>query len=151
MRRCLAAVGTLEGVRALVTLGPSLDPARFEAPPNARLERFVPHSAVLPLAAAMVTQCGLGTVSKALAHGVPLVCLPLLGDQPENAARVVARGAGLRLPAEADPGRIAEAIRRVLTEPGFRAGATALGGAIAAEGPAAARAADEIEALLGVR
>jgi MGT family glycosyltransferase len=149
MRRCLAAVGTLEGVRALVTLGPSLDPARFEAPPNARLERFVPHSAVLPLAAAMVTQCGLGTVSKALAHGVPLVCLPLLGDQPENAARVVVRGAGLRLPVGADPGRIAEAIRRVLTEPGFRAGATALGGAIAAEGPAAARAADEIEALLG--
>jgi hypothetical protein len=33
--------------------------------------------------------------------------------------------------------------------PGFRADATVFGGAIAAEGPAAARAADEIEALLG--
>jgi UDP:flavonoid glycosyltransferase YjiC (YdhE family) len=148
MRRCLAAAGALDGVRALVTLGPALDPARFEAPPNARLEGFVPHSAGLPLAAAMVTQCGLGTVNKALSHGVPLVCLPLLGDQPENAARVAVRGAGLRLPAEAAPGRIAEAICRVLTEPGFRAGAAALGGAMAAEGPAVARAVDEIEAVL---
>ena len=148
MRRCLAAVGALNGARALVTLGPSLDPARFKAPPNARLERFVPHSAVLPLAAAMVTQCGLGTVSKALSHGVPLVCLPLLGDQPENATRVAVRGAGLRLPAEAAPDRIAEAIRRVLTEPSFRAGATALGGAMAAEGSAVARAVDEIQAVL---
>ena len=149
MRRCLAAVGALDGVRALVTLGPSLDPARFEAPPNARLERFVPHSAVLPLAAAMVTQCGLSMVSQALSHGIPLVCLPLLGDQPENAARVAVRGAGLRLPVEAAPDRIAEAIRRVLTEPGFRAGAAAFGGAIAAEGPAVAWAANEIQAVLG--
>src|SRR4051794_27645236 len=88
-------------------------PTGTRKPPNARLERFIPHSAVLPLAAAMVTQCGLGTVSKALLHGVPLVCLLLLGDQPENAARVAVRGAGLRLPAEAAPDRIAEAIRRV--------------------------------------
>ena len=34
MERVLAAVGMLP-VRALVTLGPSLDPARFSAPPNA--------------------------------------------------------------------------------------------------------------------
>ena len=149
MRRCLAAVGAL-GVRGLVTLGPALDPARFGTPPpDVRLERFVPHSVVLPLASAMVTQCGLGTVTKALTHGVPLVCVPLLGEQPENAARVVARGAGLRLPADAAPGRIAEAIRRVLAEPGFRAQAARLGAAIMVEGPAAPRAADEIEAVLG--
>src|SRR3954471_20413925 len=66
-------------------------PAGKRKPPNARLERYVPHSAVLPMAAAMVTQCGLGTMGKALSHGVPLVCLPLLGDQPENAARVAVR------------------------------------------------------------
>jgi UDP:flavonoid glycosyltransferase YjiC (YdhE family) len=148
MRRCVAAVGSLE-VRALVTLGPSLDPAGFGArPANVRLERFVPHSAVLPHAAAMVSQCGLGTVSKALNHGVPLVCVPLVGDQPANAARVAARGAGLRLPADASAESIAAAIGRVLAEPSFRANAARLGAAMAAEGPAAARAADEIEAVL---
>src|SRR3954466_3817141 len=87
----------------------------------------------------MVTQCGLGTVTKALTHGFPMVCVPLLGDQPENTARVAARGAGLRLPADAAPGRIAEAIRRVLAELGFRAQAARLGAAMAAEGPAASR------------
>lgn len=70
LRRCIATAGMLDGVRALVTLGPSLDPARFGPPPaNICLERFAPHSAVLPMAAAMVIQCGLGTVSKVLAHG----------------------------------------------------------------------------------
>jgi MGT family glycosyltransferase len=146
MRRCIAAVGELDEMCALVTLGPALDPERYEAPANVRLERFVPHGAVLPLAAAMVTQCGLGTVSKALSHGVPMVCIPLLGDQPENAARVTVRGAGLRLPADAAPCRIAAAVRRVVSEPGFRAAAAQLGSTIQAEGPPSARAADEIEA-----
>ncbi|MDB5376705.1 MAG: glycosyltransferase [Rubritepida sp.] len=149
MRRCIEAVGTLNEVRALVTLGPSLDAARFGTPPaNVRLERFAPHSTVLPLAAAMVTQCGLGTVAKALAHGVPLVCVPLLGDQPENAARVAARGAGLRLPPDATTGRIAEAIRRVLTEPGFRANAARLSSIMMAGGSAAERCADQVESVL---
>jgi MGT family glycosyltransferase len=95
MRRILRAVAELEA-RVLVTLGPALDRSDFEVPPNVRLERFIPHSAVLPHASAMVTQCGLGTLAKALVHGVPLLCIPMVGDQPENAARVVARAAGIR-------------------------------------------------------
>ena len=39
-------------------------------PPNAQLERFMPPGAVLPRAAALVTQGGLGTATKALIHGV---------------------------------------------------------------------------------
>ena len=39
--------------------------------------------------AAIVSQGGHATVMKALTHGIPLVCLPLCGDQPEVAARVV--------------------------------------------------------------
>jgi MGT family glycosyltransferase len=148
MRRCIGAVGGLDEMRALVTLGPALDPGHYEAPVNVRLERFVPHGAVLPLTAAMITQCGLGTVSKALSHGVPMVCIPMLGDQPENAARVTVRGAGLRLSADTAPCRIAAAVRRVVSEPGFRAAAARLGSTIHAEGPPAARAAAEIEAVL---
>ena len=120
MRRILAAVAALEETRILVTLGPALDPADFALPPNVRVERFVPHSAVLPQAAVMVTQCGLGTVAKAMTCGVPLLCVPLLGDQPDNAARVVARGAGIRLQHDVEPKEILVAIRRLLTEPGFR-------------------------------
>ena len=130
LHRVCAALGRLP-VRALVTVGPALDPGRFAATPDVVVAPFVPHAAVLPRAAALVTQCGLGTVTKALAHGVPLVCLPLVGDQPDNAARVVARGAGLRLPGDAAVERIADAVARVLAEPGFRAGARRLAAAFA--------------------
>ena len=113
LQRILLALGQLE-VHGLVTLGPALDPGQFVAPPNVLLERFVPHSAVLPHADALVTQCGIGTLTKGLIHGVPLICVPLLGDQPDNAARVVARGAGIGISTDAPAEQISAAIRRVL-------------------------------------
>src|SRR5439155_25569671 len=94
LQRILTAITPLP-VRALVTLGPSLDVSQFTAPPNVIFETFVPHASVLPHVTAMVTQCGMGTLMKALSHGIPLLCMPLVGDQPDNAARVVARGAGV--------------------------------------------------------
>jgi UDP:flavonoid glycosyltransferase YjiC (YdhE family) len=74
------------------------------------------------------------------------VCIPLLGDQPDNAARVVARGAGLRVPADAPPGRLREAIQRVVTDPSFRHAARQLAANIAEEDPVQA-AVDEIVAV----
>lgn len=140
----LKAVSTLP-IRVLVTLGP-LDPAQFSAPSNVRLERFVPHAAVLPRAAALVTQAGLGGVTKALAHSVPLVCIPLVGDQPDNAARVVAHGVGISLARDASPDLIRAAVRRVLDEPRFRERARQMADALAKEDGAQA-AAREIEAV----
>ena len=134
----------------LVTLGPSLDAAQFKAPPNVRLEPFVPHSAVLPHAKAMVTQCGLGTLMKALAHGVPLVCIPLVGDQPDNAARAVAHGAGIRLERDTTPEQIRAAIERVLTQPGFAESARRMAGILAKE-DGAQTAAEEIESVVRQR
>jgi UDP:flavonoid glycosyltransferase YjiC (YdhE family) len=146
MQRVIQALAPL-AVRGLVTLGPALDAAQFKAPSNVRLEAFVPHSAVLPHARAMVTQCGLGTLMKALAHGMPLVCIPLVGDQPDNAARVVAHGAGVRLGRDAAPERISAAIQLVLTEPGFGESARRMAGILAKE-DAAQTAAEEIESVL---
>ena len=147
MQRILRAVAELEA-RVLVTLGPALDRSDFEAPPNVRLERFIPHSAVLPHTAAVVTQCGLGTLAKALTHGVPLLCIPLTGDQPENAARVVARGAGIRIGKESSSAQIRAAIRRLLTEPQFGQNAAAMASMLKSEGVAEQRAAEEIEGVL---
>ena len=107
-------------LRALVTLGPALDASEFRVPPNVRLEAFVAHGAVLPYVAAVVTQCGLSTVTKALAHGVPLVCIPVIGEQRENAARIEALGAAIRLVPSAGSDEIRAAIDRVLDEPRFR-------------------------------
>jgi UDP:flavonoid glycosyltransferase YjiC (YdhE family) len=83
---------------------------------------------------------------KALAHGVPLVCIPLVGDQPDNAARVVAHGAGVRLDRDATPERIGAAIQRVLTEPGFGESARRRAEILAKEDGARA-AVEEIESV----
>jgi UDP:flavonoid glycosyltransferase YjiC (YdhE family) len=96
----------------------------------------------------LITQCGIGTLTKALRHGVPMVCLPLVGDQHDNAARVVARNAGVRLAAKASPDQLWSAIDRVMTDERFKQGALDLGKAMAFEGDAARRAADEIELAL---
>ena len=146
MESILVALGSLP-VRALVTLGPALAAARFTAPPNVMLETFVPHGSVLPRATAVITQCGLGTVMKALAHGVPLVCIPLVGDQADNAARIEALGAGVRLPSDADPSRIRKAIEQVLTDRRFRTAAQRFADAVAGEDPVQA-AVDEIQSVL---
>jgi UDP:flavonoid glycosyltransferase YjiC (YdhE family) len=146
MESILVALASLP-VRALVTLGPALGAARFTAPPNVMLERFVPHASVLPRAAAIITQCGLGTVMKALAHGVPLVCIPLVGDQADNAARIEALGAGVRLRSDADPSCIRRGIEQVLSDRRFRAAAQRFADAIAGEDPVQA-AVDEIQSVL---
>jgi UDP:flavonoid glycosyltransferase YjiC (YdhE family) len=147
LRRILLAVARIDA-RVLVTLGPALHASEFDVPENVKVERLVPHSAVLPQAAAMVTQCGIGTITNALACGVPLVCVPLVGDQPENAARIVAHGAGVRLRSDAQPDQIAAAIRRVLEEPRIREAAVRLAAAIAGDGDAAENAVKEIDAIL---
>jgi MGT family glycosyltransferase len=149
MRNILLALARLD-VRALVTLGPSLDSADFIAPPNVVMERYVPHSAVLPQAAVLVTQCGIGTVTKGLVYGVPLVCVPVLSDQPDNAARVAARGAGAYVPFDASPEQIGAAIQRVLNDRKFRTAAQQLGTAIRQEGDPVENAVSAIEDVLSV-
>ena len=144
LKSILAALSSLP-IRALVTLGPALNAEQFEAPSNVRLEQFVQHDLMLPHAAALVTQCGIGTLTKALRYGVPMVCLPLVGDQHDNAARVVARNAGVRLAAETSPDQLRSAIDRVMKDERFKRGARELGTAMALEGDAIRRAADEIE------
>lgn len=145
LQRIIAALGTLP-VRGLVTLGPAMAGERFEIPANVVVVAVAPHAQVFPHAAAIVTHAGHGTVMRALAHGVPLLCLPMGRDQDDNAARVLARGVGLRLKPSAKPRRIAAAVRRLLDEPGFRAAAARLGGIIRAD-VAADRAVEELEGV----
>lgn len=134
------------GARAVVTLGEGLDPAGFRAPPGVTVERFVPHARLLPSVDAVVSHGGLLTVQDALAHGVPVVCLPGGRDNYQNAARAQACGAGIALDAEAEPSRIREAIGEVLAEPGYARAARDMAGHIA-ECADGARAVARIERL----
>ncbi|HJZ49856.1 MAG TPA: glycosyltransferase [Roseiflexaceae bacterium] len=133
-------------VRGLVTLGPALDIAAFHTPANVVLCESAPHAQVFPYASAVVTHAGHGTVIRALAHGVPMVCLPLGRDQPGNAARVAFHGAGIRLTAKAPVEAIRQAIQRVVIEPQFRRSAQLLGRRIS-QSARARTAIDELEQL----
>ncbi|MBI5287758.1 MAG: glycosyltransferase family 1 protein [Chloroflexi bacterium] len=146
MHRIVDAIGGMD-VRGLVTLGPALNRDDFRAANNVKLEQFVAHSAVLPHAAAIVSQCGLSTLTKALRHGVPLVCIPLLGDQPDNAARIVSKGAGVRISPDASPEEIRAALNQVLEDTSFRDAARRLGEPMIDDRPDE-RAAVELESLV---
>jgi UDP:flavonoid glycosyltransferase YjiC (YdhE family) len=68
---------------------------------------------------------------KALAAGVPMVCIPMGRDQNDTAARLVHHGVGVRLPPRASATRIARAVHDVLTDDRFRMNAARLSSAIA--------------------
>jgi UDP:flavonoid glycosyltransferase YjiC (YdhE family) len=74
-----------------------------------------------------------GTTMKALAAGVPMVCIPMGRAQNDTAERVVYHGAGIRLSSKASPARIRKTVQSVLGEDRFRAAATRLALAIADE------------------
>lgn len=146
IRRTLAALAD-RPYRVLVTAGRAASDG-FAIPDNAVLVPHVPHGEVLPQTAVAVTHAGHGTVAAALAHGVPLVCLPNLGsDQPAVAAQVETLGAGRTLDGEpASPLEIARAVDDLLSDPSYAASANRLARAIAAT-PGAATAASRLEDL----
>jgi MGT family glycosyltransferase len=132
VERSVQALASLP-VRAVVTLGPALNANRFQVTANIHVCASAPHSTVLRQAAAVVTHAGHGTVMRALAAGVPLLCLPMGRDQNDNAARIVSRKAGLSLSPAATTEDIRGAIATLLREPQFRLAASRLGAAIKAE------------------
>ncbi|MBA3744384.1 glycosyltransferase [Sporichthya sp.] len=130
LQRIVDAVGTLP-VRAVVTTGPSLDPATVRAAANTQVVSYVPHGELLPSCSAVLTHAGLGTVMAALADGVPMVCVPMGRDQFFNAEMVQVLGAGRMLMPDADTATIAEATLAVLNDASFGVAAKRMAGTIA--------------------
>jgi MGT family glycosyltransferase len=145
LARAIDGLGRLDA-RVLVTTGPSIDPASLPAADNATVVRSAPHAQLFPETAVVVTHAGMGTVTRALAAGVPLVCIPMGRDQHDVAARVIYPGAGVRLRPRAKPDAIRSAVAHVIKEPSFRTAAERIGASITADA-AAQRGLAELEAL----
>ncbi|MCB9129183.1 MAG: glycosyltransferase [Ardenticatenales bacterium] len=97
-------------------------------PANVRVESWVPHRALFPHVDVVVTTGGSGTVLGALAENIPLVVSPTDWDQPENAWRVAAAGAGIRIAASRCTGsRLRAAVEALLTDASYRRAAQHLG------------------------
>jgi UDP:flavonoid glycosyltransferase YjiC (YdhE family) len=148
-RRIIAALGALP-VRAIVTLG-GLEPDEpLVAPPNVEVHAFARHDELFSHASLVIGHGGHSTTFRALAHGVPVILMPMhpLLDQPMIAAAVARAGAGSALPRTAASGRIAGAVTAVLADPGVRAAAVRIGERIRST-DAAAAAATALERLGG--
>lgn len=97
MKKCFEA---FKGVEATVILavGKKINISQFEnIPNNFKLYNYVPQLEVLQHADVFVTHGGMNSSSEALYYGVPLVVIPVTGDQPLVAKRVNEVGAGIRL------------------------------------------------------
>lgn len=132
----LAASVAAAGYEVAVTIEPGTLPQH----PQVHELGFVPLAHLLPEFDVVVGSAGFGTVVATLAAGLPAVLRPVLADQPWNAQRVAAAGAGVTIedPAEAGP-----AVRAVLVDPAYRAAAQAAAAAIASM-PSPAAILDEL-------
>jgi MGT family glycosyltransferase len=131
-----------EPVQVVATTA-AVDPSSFSPPPNARVERFLPHGPLLERAACVICHGGFGITQKALAAGVPVCAVPFGRDHHETARRLEVVGGGVRLSARRlTPARLRSAVR-VATGRADRAREIAAAFA-AAGGPTAA--ADALEA-----
>ncbi|MEV6931913.1 glycosyltransferase [Dactylosporangium sp. NPDC051485] len=115
------AVATLSDVDVLAVVPPGLPVPPDDGRANVRFAGFVPMARLLDTGvSAVVAAGGAGTVLAALGRGIPMVLWPKGAEKPMNAERVAAAGAGIAVDA---PGGAAEAVRKVLTDASYRAGA----------------------------
>ena len=118
----------------------AFDPSEIadRAPDHTRVERFIPHDAILPHAVAVVCHGGMGITQRALGHGVPPVIIPFGRDQLEVARRVDHAEAGVRLlPKQLTASGLAAAVNRAR---GLQAGARDMARDFEAAGGSAAAA-----------
>eukprot|EP00058_Branchiostoma_floridae_P015471 XP_002600959.1 hypothetical protein BRAFLDRAFT_79157 [Branchiostoma floridae] len=90
---------------------------------NTRLLAWLPQNDLLAhtKTRAFITHAGSNGLYEALHHGVPMVCLPLFAEQPANAARVVARGLGVKLDfSKVTSDQLYQAILHVVTNTSYR-------------------------------
>ena len=144
-RNCIRALGQTNW-QIIVSMGPNTE--RFDRlPDNVRLYESVDQMAALSIADAFITHCGMNSASEGLYHRVPLVLFPQTPEQGAVARRVEELGAGLRLKGTNEEDILA-AVRRALSEPGYKEGARRISDSFRACG-GAAEARAFLESLAG--
>ena len=125
----LAALANRDELLVIATTGGRpVDSLAVSLPANARVASFLPFDEIFSKVDLFVTNGGYGSVLQSLAAGVPIVVAGKTEDKAEVAARVgwaeVGIDLGTSAPTEA---ALNGAIERVLSEPGFRHRAQAMG------------------------
>ena len=115
-------------IDVVLTTGPAVNPADLIVPANAEVHAFVPHDKVMPECSCVIGHGGHSTTVRALAHGLPLVIMPMhpMLDQAMVGKVVEKAGAGVSIKKSSSPEQIRAALSTVLDEH-HRQAAAALG------------------------
>jgi UDP:flavonoid glycosyltransferase YjiC (YdhE family) len=87
--------------------------------PRIRNSPFIPLNELLPQSRLLVNHAGNGTIVRAMAAGVPQLCVPFLQDQHDYARRISELGIGLMLSKNAGVDEIEAAVAALLDESKF--------------------------------
>jgi UDP:flavonoid glycosyltransferase YjiC (YdhE family) len=132
-RRIITALGQLtkgtSAVRAIVTTGGVPIKTEQPLPANVELLGRIPHEHIMPHVDLVIGHGGHSTTLKALAHGIPLLVLPLdpSSDQPLIGNVIERNRLGRTLSASAPPEIIGKAIDDILTDDAVTAAAARTG------------------------
>ncbi len=119
-RHCINAFGNTE-YQVIISMGVNHDHF-VDVPDNIELYESVDQMAVLQMADAFITHCGMNSASEGLYFGVPLVLFPQTPEQDAVAKRAEELGAGIRLPSIKEDD-ILKTVARVIEEKDFKEGA----------------------------
>lgn len=110
-KECIRAFGNKK-LSVILNTG-RINPATLgKIPNNIYAYSFVPQIEVLEHADVFLTHCGMNSINEAMCAGVPMVTMPFLNDQVENARQVVNLGLGKKV--RSFPSRGKELYERVL-------------------------------------
>ena len=115
---------------------------------NPLIVKYAPQMELLAKASLMITHAGLNTILECLGHGVPMVAIPITGDQLGVGARLSWTGAGEVVPlSRLSVPRLREAVQQVWAEDSYRQNAAKLRESIHQAG-GVVRAADLVEQVI---
>ena len=116
-RNCINALAET-GWQVIISMGTNHD--HFdELPDNIQVYESVDQMAVLSIADAFITHCGMNSASEGLYYGVPLVLFPQTPEQNAVAKRAEELGAGVRLQSISEED-ILDALTKVIEESHYR-------------------------------
>jgi hypothetical protein len=145
----------LEDVKESLGTRTPLVPDGVQLPGNVRMKAATAeldymHVMSHPSMRLAVSHCGATAAQEAISLGLPLLCVPFLGDQPQIAEFLKKAGAALVLSWQNITAvSIASAVERILSEPSFASSAERLAGSLLSLG-GVVRAADVVESELAV-
>lgn len=132
------AAAKLLNRRAILLVGSDRNLPKHPLPEGIAAFNYAPFGELLPRAAAMVHQGGVGTTGQGLRAGIPMLVVPFAHDQHDNAARVERLGVARTIARDNYKAeRVATELKELLSNPFYSRCAKEIGSRVRSESGAA--------------